>query len=60
MSLITTTDLGKSYGPNDIFGGISLSIPQRARIALVGANGVGKTTLLRLLLGLEEPSAGEI
>ncbi len=60
MSLITATDLGKSYGPNDIFNAVSLSIPRRARIGLVGSNGVGKTTLLRLLIGLEEPSGGEI
>ena len=60
MSLITTTNLGKSYGPNDIFSGISVSIARQARIGLVGPNGVGKTTLLRILLGLEEPSTGEV
>jgi ATP-binding cassette subfamily F protein 3 len=60
MSLITAIDLGKSYGPNDIFSGVSLSVPYRARIGLVGPNGVGKTTLLRILIGLEEPSSGEV
>ena len=60
MSLIAASDLSKSYGPNDIFQGISLSIPHGARIAIVGPNGVGKTTLLRILLGLEEPSSGAI
>ena len=60
MSLITTVDLGKTYGPVDIFTQISLSIPPRARIGLVGQNGVGKTTLLRILAGLEEPSAGVV
>ena len=39
---------------------ISLGIPKRARTAIVGANGIGKTTLLRILVGLDEPSAGEI
>jgi ATP-binding cassette subfamily F protein 3 len=58
MSLISASNLTKSYGPRDIFSGISLSIPHGARIALVGPNGIGKTTLLRLLVGLEEPSAG--
>ena len=58
MSLITATNLGKSFGANDIFSGVSLSIPKHSRIGLVGANGVGKTTLLRMLLGEESPSEG--
>ena len=57
MSLITANDLAKSYGPNDIFSGVTLSIPRRARIAIVGPNGIGKTTLLRILMRPEEPSA---
>ncbi len=60
MSLITATNIGKSYGPVDIFAGLNFSIPQQARIALVGSNGIGKTTLLRVLLGMEEPSEGSI
>ena len=58
MSILTATNLAKSFGANDIFSELSLGIPQHARIGLVGANGVGKTTLLRILLGEESPSAG--
>ncbi len=60
MPVLTTTGLGKSYGPVDIFQDITLSIPHRSRIGLVGANGVGKTTLLRVLTGEEESSAGSL
>ena len=60
MSLITTSGLTKSYGSVDIFSGLDLSIPPDARIALVGENGIGKTTLLNLLADLESPSDGKI
>ncbi len=60
MSLITAKDLSKSFGAEDIFEGISLSIPRGARIALVGANGVGKTTLLRILMELDYPNSGSL
>jgi len=60
MSILTTSNLAKSYGPQDVFAGVSLEIPRGARIALVGSNGCGKTTLLRLLAGLETPSAGAV
>jgi ATP-binding cassette subfamily F protein 3 len=60
MSLITTYNLGKSFDPVDIFAGLSLSIPQGARIAIVGPNGIGKTTLLRIIAGRESASQGEV
>ncbi len=60
MSLITASNLSKSYGAEDIFSGIDLAIPPGARIGLVGVNGVGKTTLLRILLGEEDPSGGSV
>ncbi len=60
MSLLSAFELAKSYGPKDIFTGVSLDVPYQARIAIVGPNGIGKTTLLRILVGLEEPSAGRV
>lgn len=58
MSLITANSLSKSFGAEDLFANISFSVAKGARLALVGPNGIGKTTLLRILIGIEEPSAG--
>ena len=60
MSLITVVDLAKSYGPDDIFSGISFTVPHGARTAIVGSNGIGKTTLLRILVGEETASGGQV
>ncbi|MCP4542540.1 MAG: ATP-binding cassette domain-containing protein [Chloroflexi bacterium] len=60
MSILTASNLAKSFGPQDIFDGISFEISHGAKIALVGPNGSGKTTLLHLIVGLEAPTAGAI
>jgi ATP-binding cassette subfamily F protein 3 len=60
MAIVTVSNVAKSFGASDIFAGISAGIPHSARIALVGSNGVGKTTLLNLIVGLDAPSAGSI
>jgi ATP-binding cassette subfamily F protein 3 len=60
MSLITATSLSKSFGAEDIFRGLSFSVPKGARLAVVGPNGCGKTTLLRILVGEDEASSGTV
>jgi ATP-binding cassette subfamily F protein 3 len=60
MSLLTGSQLAKSFGAADIFANVTVSVPHGARVALVGPNGAGKTTLLRVLAGLDEPSAGTV
>ena len=60
MALISTQALAKSFGPVDLFRDISVNIPHGARIAIVGSNGVGKTTLLRIIAGEDIPSAGKV
>jgi ATP-binding cassette subfamily F protein 3 len=49
----------KSYGDLVVFGGLDLHIERGDRIALVGPNGVGKSTLMRMLSGEEQPDSGE-
>jgi len=60
MSILVAERLAKSYDPQDIFWDVSCSVAHGDRIALVGRNGTGKTTLLRILIGLETPSSGHV
>jgi len=60
MSLITVSSLSKSFGAEDLFAGVTFSVAKGARLAIVGPNGIGKTTLLRILIGEEEPTDGTI
>ena len=60
MPLLNVAGLSKWFGNNDIFRDLTFAIQERARIGLVGPNGVGKTTLMRILLSLDEASAGEV
>ena len=58
--MISVDSLSKSYGEQVLFENISFKINRRERVGLVGRNGHGKTTLFRLIKGLEEPDAGSI
>jgi ATPase subunit of ABC transporter with duplicated ATPase domains len=50
----------KGFGSHIVLSDVSLGVGPRSRIGLVGPNGVGKSTLLRVLAGLEEPDAGTV
>jgi len=60
MPLISAVNLSKSFGAEDLFSDLSFGIPHHGRVGLVGANGVGKSTLLRILVGEEEASGGMV
>lgn len=60
MSILTATDLAKSFGIQDVFWDVNVSVAHGEKVALVGTNGSGKTTLLRILAGLEEPTSGVV
>ena len=52
--------LSKSFDGKSIVQGLDLTVQRGDRIAFVGPNGVGKTTLIKMLLGLVEPDAGQV
>ena len=52
--------VAKSYGAQAVLEGASLDVGPQARIGLVGPNGVGKSTVLRLLAGVEQPDRGRV
>ncbi|MGR3491144.1 MAG: ABC-F family ATP-binding cassette domain-containing protein, partial [Shimia sp.] len=58
--VIEVKGLQKSFGAKQIVRGLDLTVQRQDRVAFVGPNGVGKTTLLKLLLGQEEPDAGSV
>src|SRR2546426_8971258 len=58
--MIQVEGISKGYAGQEIFRGLSWRIPDRERIGLVGPSGAGKTTLCRLLAGVEEPDDGLI
>ena len=58
MALVSLDAVRKSFGSRTVLDGLAFAIEPRARVGVVGANGSGKSTMLRLLAGLEEPDAG--
>ena len=58
MHYVSVENLTKSYGITPLFKGISFNINEGDRIALVARNGIGKSTLLRILSGKEVPDSG--
>ena len=60
MSVINAFGLALAYGAQDVFSDVTLSIAHGDRIGLVGPNGEGKTSLLRVIAGLQAASAGTV
>lgn len=60
MVILQANELAHSFGADDLFEDVSVMLHAKERVGLVGPNGVGKTTLLLILAGLLEPTAGTV
>ncbi|HMN46954.1 MAG TPA: ABC transporter ATP-binding protein [Povalibacter sp.] len=60
MAAVTVKRLWKEYGPQVVLENLNLEIAHGEFVTIVGASGCGKTTFLRLLLGVEKPTRGEL
>src|SRR3954467_3370425 len=60
MALLQARGIAKSFGSRLILDGLDLDIEPGVRLGVIGPNGGGKSTLFRILAGLEEPDAGEV
>jgi branched-chain amino acid transport system ATP-binding protein len=58
--MLSVQNLDLHYGDAQALDGVSLDVPEREIVAIVGANGAGKSSLIRAIAGMETPSAGRI
>lgn len=59
-NIVTIEHLSKVYTERQIFQDTDFSINEGEKVALIGVNGTGKSTLLRIIAGLEEPDEGSM
>lgn len=59
MSLLKLKNVVASYGNINALKGISLSVPEGKIVTLIGANGAGKSTTMRIIMGLMKPKKGK-
>jgi ATP-binding cassette subfamily F protein 3 len=60
MPILSTHNLTLSFGDFDLFTGISVTVPNDGKIGLIGPNGIGKTSLLMIIAGLNAPTSGSV
>ncbi|HXH71189.1 MAG TPA: ATP-binding cassette domain-containing protein, partial [Mariprofundaceae bacterium] len=60
MPIMTLNHVSKAFGPQVLLDDVSLSVGRGIRVGLIGRNGEGKSTLLKIMAGLVEPDSGEV
>ena len=58
--VVEVTDLTKSFGDRVLIDGLSFSLPRNGLVGVIGPNGVGKTTLFKMIVGDEKPDSGQL
>ncbi|MEM8563176.1 MAG: energy-dependent translational throttle protein EttA [Pseudomonadota bacterium] len=58
--VIEVHDLRKTYGDRVLFEGVSFSVPKGSIVGIIGANGIGKSTLFKVLMGIEKADSGAV
>ena len=60
MNILTLENITKAYGERKIFDNTGFSLQEGEKAGIIGINGTGKSTLLKMIVGLEEPDEGKI
>jgi len=60
MAYIDMYDIKKRYDVKQIFDGLNFHLKEGERVAIIGQNGCGKSTSMKLAIGLEEPDEGKV
>ncbi|HJO26713.1 MAG TPA: energy-dependent translational throttle protein EttA [Planctomycetota bacterium] len=58
--VVDVHDLKKGYDGRTLFEGLSFNVPPQAKLGVIGANGLGKSTLMKIIMGVEKADAGEV
>jgi ABC transport system ATP-binding/permease protein len=60
MKMLTVENVSKTYGEKQLFNDISFTISEKERVGLIGINGTGKSSLLKIIAGIDQPDEGNI
>lgn len=60
MTILSLEDISIRYGPKPLFEAVTFGLDESEKVGLIGLNGTGKSTLLRIITGLESPDTGRV
>ena len=60
MNILNVEKVSKTYGEKQLFDEVTLGVNKGDKIGVIGVNGTGKSTFLKIIAGLEEADAGQV